>query len=137
MSPKTLRSLPYFTASLIASSPVPASAAVVTMRSVLSTSSNSCQPRCKVPTSSPGAMRTSSKKTLLDASVRVPTLSIAVCVRPLRSTSIMNIDRPSLRDLQSASFLVRATTSILAASGTPVIQILRPFRRQPSASASA
>jgi hypothetical protein len=40
--------------------------------------------RCSVPISSPGSMRTSSKKTLLDASVQRAELVDRVCVRPLR-----------------------------------------------------
>jgi hypothetical protein len=49
----------------------------------------------------------------------------------------MNIDRPSVREAEASTFLVRAMTSILAADCTPVIQILRPFSRQPSPSAAA
>jgi hypothetical protein len=49
----------------------------------------------------------------------------------------MNIDRPSVREADSSTFLVRAMTSILAADCTPVIQILRPFSRQPSSPSAA
>src|ERR1700722_14599624 len=101
------------------------------MRSVLSTLRSSCQPLSSVPTSSPPSTCTSSKNTLQEESVLVPSFSIGVKLSPSRATSTMNIDRPSVRRLTSCDLVVRATTSIFCASSTPVIQILRPFRRQP------
>ena len=67
----------------------------------------------------------------MPTSVLVPSFSIGVNVRPLRSTSTMNIDRPSVRRLTSCDLVVRATTSIFCAASTAVIQILRPLSRQP------
>src|SRR3546814_20448076 len=56
---------------------------------------------------------------------------MAVWVSPWRFTSTMNSEMPWVRFGASATGTVRATISILSACGTPVIQIFRPFTRQP------
>ena len=43
----------------------------------------------------------------------------------------MNSDSPCVRLGEFSTLVVRATTSIFVAASTPVIQILRPLRRQP------
>jgi hypothetical protein len=69
--------------------------------------------------------------------VCVPTLSIGRCASPARSVSITNSATSSGRRATSAVRRVRATTAIFVDCGTLVIQILRPFSRQPLLSARA